>query len=528
MPQPGTRLAAISILAAAQFITTSWLFAFGEGLERWQNPVFLLRFVLLSGLVAIPVFALLIWQSRHDLLATWHRHDWPARLQPALAVNLGLFALLVPATVLLTKAGAEADVTPWHLFWPYSGLLLATGASLAILYAPLTFWTDLLRSYPLAALSALLAALTVQLASVEAQQGWNGLAHATLTVSYVLLSAMDPSAFITESERTIGTGRFYVEIDPSCSGYEGIALVLMFLSLYLFVFRSTLRFPAALLLLPIGVAAIWLLNAVRIALLVLIGAYINPDIALKGFHSQAGWLSFLLVSIAMMMAAHRIPLFNREAAPAKTSPADRDAQAMLAPFVALMAGHILVTAAAPHGEWLIAAKLAFAAGAIWLMRDVYRSLDLQVSAVAIAAGVVVGAAWVATNPATKPNEVMDAFLASQPAGLAAVWLILRASLGVIIVPIAEELAFRGFLYRLISERGPASFAAPAFSIAAIVVSSLLFGLLHERWLAGTLAGVVFALVMVRSGRLSDAIAAHVAANAVVVGWAIATRQWSLI
>ena len=43
-----------------------------------------------------------------------------------------------------------------------------------------------------------------------------------------------------------------------------------------------------------------------------------------------------------------------------------------------------------------------------------------------------------------------------------------------------------------------------------------------------MAGAVFALVMYRSGRLSDAIAADMAANAVVLHWAIAERNWALI
>jgi membrane protease YdiL (CAAX protease family) len=61
-----------------------------------------------------------------------------------------------------------------------------------------------------------------------------------------------------------------------------------------------------------------------------------------------------------------------------------------------------------------------------------------------------------------------------------------------------------------------------------VQQDLLFGFMHQRWIAGSLAGAVFALVMYRSRRLSDAIAAHMAANAVVLHWAIAVRNWALI
>jgi membrane protease YdiL (CAAX protease family) len=60
------------------------------------------------------------------------------------------------------------------------------------------------------------------------------------------------------------------------------------------------------------------------------------------------------------------------------------------------------------------------------------------------------------------------------------------------------------------------------------VSSALFGAIHQRWLAGALAGVVFALVMYRTGRISSAVLAHMAANAAIFAWALALQQWSLI
>ena len=52
--------------------------------------------------------------------------------------------------------------------------------------------------------------------------------------------------------------------------------------------------------------------------------------------------------------------------------------------------------------------------------------------------------------------------------------------------------------------------------------------MHERWLVATLAGVVFALVYLRRGRLADAIAAHMVANLIVAGWAVATGDWAAI
>jgi membrane protease YdiL (CAAX protease family) len=53
-------------------------------------------------------------------------------------------------------------------------------------------------------------------------------------------------------------------------------------------------------------------------------------------------------------------------------------------------------------------------------------------------------------------------------------------------------------------------------------------MLHERWLAAFFAGLIYALLMLRRGRLSDAIAAHMASNAVIIAWAVVAQQWSLL
>ena len=96
------------------------------------------------------------------------------------------------------------------------------------------------------------------------------------------------------------------------------------------------------------------------------------------------------------------------------------------------------------------------------------------------------------------------------------------------MPIVEELAFRGLLYRWIIARRFDTVSYQHLSWVAVLISSALFGLMHSRPIAGALAGAIFALVMVRSGRLSDAIASHIAANAVIIVWAILARQWTLL
>ena len=85
----------------------------------------------------------------------------------------------------------------------------------------------------------------------------------------------------------------------SWSGYEGIGLFLVFLCAYLWMFRRTLRFPHALLLVPIGTVAVWVANAFRLTALILIGTWVSPDVALGGFHTYSGSLLFSAVAVSL-------------------------------------------------------------------------------------------------------------------------------------------------------------------------------------------------------------------------------------
>ena len=106
------------------------------------------------------------------------------------------------------------------------------------------------------------------------------------------------------------------------------------------------------------------------------------------------------------------------------------------------------------------------------------------------------------------------------------WIALRLIGAVITVPIAEELAFRGFLLRRLTGADFESVSWKSFSWIPFVVSSIAFGILHgDRWLAGAIAGMLYAFAMQRRGRLGDAIAAHGFTNLLLAMWYSSTGNW---
>ena len=66
-----------------------------------------------------------------------------------------------------------------------------------------------------------------------------------------------------------------------------------------------------------------------------------------------------------------------------------------------------------------------------------------------------------------------------------------------------------------------------FSWLAFVVSSAAFGLLHGRWLAGMLVGLLYALAMYRRGKLGDAVVAHAVTNLLIAVTVLATGDYAM-
>ena len=190
----------------------------------------------------------------------------------------------------------------------------------------------------------------------------------------------------------------------------------------------------------------------------------------------------------------------------------------------------MVAGAASSGfEWLYALRVIAAAGVLWHYRTTYRKFDWHI---AWPGGGVGGRGFPDLDCAGAAER-----LAAQQHSCATRCCISLAPLGVdcganiggvVTVPIAEELAFRGFLLRRLISPQFESVSCRTLAWAPVLISSLGFGLLHgERWLPGTIAGVVFAFAMTRRGKISDAITAHAVTNALLAVYVLSTGNWQL-
>ncbi len=106
-------------------------------------------------------------------------------------------------------------------------------------------------------------------------------------------------------------------------------------------------------------------------------------------------------------------------------------------------------------------------------------------------------------------------------------LLLRFLRLVVIVPLVEEIFWRGFLLRyLISERFE-KIPFGTFQWLSFAVVTLAFGLSHSMadWPAALLTGAFYNLVAYRTKSLPACILAHAVTNLALGLWIVATKQW---
>ena len=182
---------------------------------------------------------------------------------------------------------------------------------------------------------------------------------------------------------------------------------------------------------------------------------------------------------------------------------------------------------------LYAVRVPAAAAALLYFRRRYAALDWRVTWLGPMAGAAVFAVWIGLDLSLSAlghpaADVAPTPLAASSAALRAGWIALRITSAVLTVPIAEELAFRAFLIRRLTSADFDTLPLTHFTWPALLVSSLAFGLLHGRlWLPGTLAGLAYAFVMLRRGRIGEAVVAHATTNALLAAYVLTTHKWHL-
>jgi exosortase E/protease (VPEID-CTERM system) len=429
---------------------------------------------------------------------------------------------------------------PWALPAPTLSLY---GLMLLLIWIAVAMW--LLAMAPAAALARFIAgnwaallglfagALTYVVSRAASDTVENWLHHIlftpTVSIAAWLLRLVGYHIVVNPAAALIGDSRFLAEIGPSCLGYEGVLLLLLLLGAYLAAFRRRLIFPNALFLPPLAALTIWLFNALRIALLIAVGSSWSPAIASHGFHSGLGAIFLVLVAGSSIYLLERAPIFSRQSRDERAAAAvPRSDEALpLAPQLVLTAVAMVTLLGTSGFDWPYPLRVLSVGGVLILMRGRFRFGRFELDTVALGIGAAVFALWLMLAP-DRPAETarFAGALATAPWPLAFGWLLFRCLGAVVTVPLAEEMAFRGFLLPFIAKDCGILFGARLNLAIAALVSSLAFGFLHRDWIAGCAAGLAYAVVRLRRDRLADAVVAHATTNLLLAVYVLVSRRWS--
>ena len=435
-------------------------------------------------------------------------------------LNRSAMAVLFSATGALSIALCLLAFVPWKAI---GQLLRATGAAwLQALVIGLFAWT-LIQSFPL---------WNGAVWNPQNDLSWKPATDFTFGLVNRMLHLFVPVVIADRTTMTIGSPRFRVEIAPGCAGFEGTGLMMVFCVAWLWSMRREFRFPHALVLIPAGMSVMWLANAVRITILILIGVAGAPNVAVGGFHSQAGWIAFNCVALGLAVLSPRIPWVTRNARGRShtVSASQTPTAAYLMPFLVILASAMISRAVSGGFEWFYPLRFLAAAATLWYFRSKYAELDWKFDWVSVLNGVGVFAIWMGLDAlaSRRTDNTVALGLASLPAAARITWVVFRTAAACVTVPVAEELAFRGFLIRRLISPNFESLDPRRYTLVAVLFSSVVFGLLHgDRWLAGILAGLFYAAAFLRRGRIGDAFIAHATTNALLAACVLLGGKWTL-
>jgi len=183
-------------------------------------------------------------------------------------------------------------------------------------------------------------------------------------------------------------------------------------------------------------------------------------------------------------------------------------------------------------RWLYAAKIAAVAALLWAYRRHYVELarfDLgaRLAAVAVAVGLLVFALWISLDAAWMQIGTAAGFDPRHADSGAIDWplALVRIAGAALVVPVMEELFWRSFLLRWLHSVDFLALAPARVGVKALAISVLLFGVEHNLWFAGVVAGLAYSLLYMRSGSLWATVVAHGVTNGALGIWVLATGNW---
>ena len=184
-------------------------------------------------------------------------------------------------------------------------------------------------------------------------------------------------------------------------------------------------------------------------------------------------------------------------------------------------------------RWIYGASVLIVGSLLTYGWREYGELDRQTLprarevALAVVVGLLVFALWVNLDAGWMTiGEPAAAFVPTDRQGRLDVPLVVVRWIGAtLLVPLMEELFWRSFLMRWLQNPAFETVRPQEVGLKAVALSSFVFMLAHTLWLAAIVAGLVYAWLYIRTGKLWVPVIAHAVTNGALGLWVVGTGNW---
>jgi CAAX prenyl protease-like protein len=153
-------------------------------------------------------------------------------------------------------------------------------------------------------------------------------------------------------------------------------------------------------------------------------------------------------------------------------------------------------------------------------------LTLARALVAVGVGVLVLVLWINLDTGWMVIGSTPGYDPRTDGAIDPVLVAIRIAGAALVVPVMEELFWRSFMMRWIVSPDFETVDPSQLSLKACLITILLFGVEHNLWLAGIVAGAAYAGLYILHRNLWSPILAHAVTNGMLGVWVVWTGNWS--
>lgn len=183
--------------------------------------------------------------------------------------------------------------------------------------------------------------------------------------------------------------------------------------------------------------------------------------------------------------------------------------------------------------WLYPVKILVVLGLLIFFWSSYQELQKPIAsngkeaALAVGVGLLVYVLWVRMDWSWAMQGEPTGYNPFQEGAAAGIMLAgIRVFGASVVVPLMEELFWRSFLIRwIINPDAFEKVPLGLFTLGSFAATVILFGLEHNLWLAGMMAGAIYNGLLYQTRRLWPCVIAHATTNGMLGLHVLITQEW---